>query len=104
MGSFLYIWVLPIVGGLLLYLINSAAVKAPGATLQNKFAQLTKDTGGVIKDKTLSEITAVCGQPSAVTAMGDGTVLRQWQATSYHIALLFDEDDVCLGISSEIKV
>lgn len=102
--DFWYVWVLPIVGGIIWYLITNAAVKAPGSVLQTKFATLTKDTNGVIAGKTYSEIVAVCGQPSAVSSLGDGTTLRQWQATSYHIALVFDKNDVCTGISSEIKV
>lgn len=59
---------------------------------------------GTLQGKTLEEIVAVVGQPCAISAIGDGKVLRQWQATSYHIALIFDQDDICLGISSEISV
>lgn len=103
MDDFLYIWVLPIIGGLIWYSITSAAVKAPGAVLQNKFAELTKDTNGTIAGKTYDEIVAVCGQPNAVSSMGDGTTLKQWQATGYHVALLFDKDGVCTGVSSEYK-
>ena len=104
MGSFWYIWVLPVIGGLIWYLITSAAVKAPGAVLRGKFAELTKDTNGVIAGKTYQEIVEKCGPPSAVSVAGNGQTLKQWQATGYHIALLFDENDVCAGITSEIKV
>ena len=97
--DFLAIWVLPIIGGLIWYAITNAAVKAPGASLNQKFVSL-----GTLAGKTLNEIVAVAGQPSAVSAVGDGKILRQWQATSYHIALLFDENDICLGVSSEISV
>ena len=50
------IWVLPIIGGLVLHLITSATVKAPGGLLQTKFAatadtntktQVTKKNGHV---------------------------------------------------------
>ena len=101
--EFLYI-IGPIIGGIILYLIIHVAVKAPGTLRQTKFSMLTKDTNGVIAGKTLDEIVKTCGQPSAVSAMGDGKTLRQWQSTGYHIALLFDENDVCLGISNEINV
>ncbi len=104
MEDFWYIWVIPAVGGILWWIISSALVKAPGNILQNKFAELTKDTNGVIAGKTLAEVKAKCGAPSSVSAMGNGTTLYQWQATSYHIALLFDDKDVCIGISSETKV
>ena len=102
--DFWYIWVLPIVGGLILHLFTSAAVKAPGNLLQTKFANLTKDTAGVITGKTYAEIVNACGSPNSVSPVGDGTKLCQWMATGYHIALLFDENDVCLGISHEVKV
>ena len=104
MGDFWYIWVLPTLGGLIWWWLSSAMVKAPGDLLQQKFAKLTEDSNGVIAGKTLSEVKAVCGAPSAVSAIGDGKTLYQWQATSYHIALIFDENDICVGISSEVKV
>ena len=99
MGDFWYIWVLPAVGGLLWWIISSAMVKAPGALLQQKFANL-----GVLKGKTLSEIQTACGAPSSISVGSDGVKIYQWMATSYHIVLLFDENDICLGISSETKV
>ena len=98
------IWVGTTIGGLLLYLLIGAMVKAPGSMLQTKFAQLTADTNGVVAGKTLEEVKKACGSPSSVSAMGNGQTLYQWQATGYHIALVFDENDVCVGISSEIKV
>ncbi len=104
MSDFWYVWVLPLVGGLIWWIISSAAVKAPGNALQQKFASLTKDTNGIIAGKKLSEIQAVCGAPNAVSSLGNGQKLCQWQATSYHIALVFDENDVCVGVSSEISV
>ena len=72
--------------------------------LASKFSALTKDTGGVIAGKTYREIVDACGAPTSVSSMGDGEKLCQWMATSYHIALLFDKDDVCIGISHESKV
>lgn len=90
--------------GLIGYLIMSAFVKAPGKLLQQKFALLTKDTNGTIAGKSLAEIVKVCGNPSSVSPMGNGTTLRQWISTGYHLALLFDENDICLGISSETSV
>lgn len=92
-------FILPLIGGLLLYAVISAAVKAPGVSLRSQFQSL-----GVVKGKTLSQIAAVVGNPSAISYMGDGTILRQWQATGYHVALLFDSNEICLGISQEISV
>ena len=99
MEDFWFIWVLPAVGGIIWWFITKAVVKAPGNLLQQNFVRL-----GTLKGKTLNEITTACGKPSAVSAMGNGQTLYQWQATGYHIALLFDENDICLGVSSEIKV
>ncbi len=104
MGDFWYFWVIPAVGGLIWWLISSALVSAPGALLQNKFANFIADNDGVIAGKTLEQVKSACGAPSAFSALGDGQKLYQWQATGYHIALIFDENDICVGISSEIKV
>ena len=90
--------------GIIGYLIMNALVRAPGALLQGKFANLTKDTNGVIAGKTYDQIVAACGTPSSVSPTGDGGKLCQWMATGYHIALLFDADNVCQGVSHEAKV
>lgn len=95
---------LSLLGGLAQYGITKAVVKAPGAILQSNFQKVTADTDGVITGKTLQEITAVCGNPNSISAMSGGDKLCQWMATGYHIALMFDENDVCKGISSEVKV
>ena len=99
-----YIWILPILGAIIWWAVSSAVVKAPGDVLQSNFQKLTKDTDGKIAGKTLAEITAVCGAPNSISSVGDGKTLRQWMAGGYHIALVFDENDVCVGISSESKV
>ena len=99
MEDFWFIWVLPLVGGLIWYLISGAIVKAPGSFLQQKFVSL-----GVLKGRTLAEIIRTCGNPSSISTAGDGTKIYQWMATGYHIVLLFDENDICLGVSSETKV
>ena len=104
MGDFWFVWVIPLVGGLLWFVISHMLVKAPGNALQQKFVKLTEDTNGTIAGKSLAEVKRVCGEPSAVSAIGNGQTLYQWQATGYHIALIFDENDICVGVSSEIKV
>ena len=78
----------PIVGGIFLYGIIQMIVREPGCTLNRNFASL-----GILEGKTLDEITAVCGSPNAVSTLP----LYQWQATGYHVALLFDEKNICLG-------
>lgn len=90
--------------GIIGYLIMTVVVRAPGTLLQGKFANLTKATNGVIAGKTYDEIVAACGAPSSVSPTGDGGKLCQWMATGYHIALVFDENNVCTGVSHEAKV
>ena len=97
--DFWYIWVLPAVGGLIWYIISSATVRVPGNILQQNFISL-----GTLKGKTLSEIQSVCGAPSSISYGADGVRIYQWMATGYHVVLLFDENDICLGVSSETKV
>ena len=99
MEDFWYIWLLPAIGGLIWYVISMAAVKAPGNALQSKFVKL-----GTLKGKKLDEIIAVCGYPSSVSSSNGGVKIYQWMATGYHVVLLFDENDICLGVSSETKV
>ena len=88
-----------IIGGLILFVIISAVVRAPGNDLQKKFAKL-----GTLSGKHYSEIEKACGKPSSVSSLKDGKILRQWMATGYHIALIFDNNDICEGISHEASV
>jgi hypothetical protein len=74
-------------------------VRMKGRALQQQFVDL-----GVLQGKTRSEIEAVVGAPNAVSAAGPDTILCQWMATGYHIALLFDVDGECQGVSHESVV
>ncbi len=102
-GEFILISLGTTIAGFILYAITSAAVKAPGALLNTKFANL-----GVLQGKTFAEISSAVGTPNSVSATvgenGEKITIRQWISTGYHIVLLFDENDVCLGISSETSV
>lgn len=89
------IW--PLVGGLVLWVIIAAVVRAPGASLQGKAGAL-----GDVRTRTRAEIIGGLGQPSAISAVPGGKQLLQWQATGYHLALLFD-GETCLGISHEFS-
>jgi len=89
----------PIVGGLILYVIIAALVRTPGKALQGKFVRL-----GTLKGRTRAEIVATVGPPSAVSGAANGGQLLQWMATGYHIALLFDAQGVCKGVSHEVAV
>ena len=91
--------IVPIIIGIIGYAVMSAAVRVPGNALQQKFVDL-----GTLKGKSLSEITSVVGSPNSVSTMAGGTKLCQWMATGYHISLLFDENDICLGVNHETSV
>ena len=87
-----------VVGGLVLFGIISALVKAPGRDLNAKFVQL-----GELKGKSRLEIEAVAGPPNAVSAIAEGKSICQWVQTGYHIALLFN-GDTCEGVTHEVRV
>jgi hypothetical protein len=92
-------FVVTIVGGLVMYWITSAAVRAPGRALQSKFVSL-----GVLKGKRKEGIIAVVGQPNSVSATSGGGQLLQWISTGYHIALIFDANGICQGVTHETAV
>ena len=45
MEDFWYIWVLPVVGGIIWWLITKAMVKAPGQVLASKIAKVQQENG-----------------------------------------------------------
>ena len=102
-GTSVLIFIGPIIGGFILYLIIHALVRTPGSMLQSRFASL-----GILQGKTGAEIQAKCGPPSAISAsvneQGQPIIIKQWQSTGYHIVLIFDQNDICLGVSHEVKV
>ncbi len=102
MDTFMYT-VLPILGGLLLFALISVGVRASGMALQQKFVKL-----GNLQGKTYDEIVSACGLPKSQTSQvstdGKPIQVRQWMATGYHIVLLFDENNICLGISHQASV
>lgn len=101
--EFFLISILTTIGGLILYAIMGAAVKAPGNVLASKFGSL-----GDMSGKTYNEIKNVVGVENAISTSvnDDGEVIkiRQWISTGYHITLLFDANDNFICISSETKV
>ena len=90
-----FIFVGPLVGGLILYAIISAAVRTPGAMLRNKFQRLA-----TLRGKSFQTIVAITGPPTSRSGAQNGKNLYQWMATGYHIALIFD-GDICEGVTHE---
>jgi hypothetical protein len=85
------------IGGLLLFALIGFIVRAPGASLASRFAQL-----GDLKGKNVLDIIAAVGNPQAETQLANGTRLVQWQATGFRIALLFAGDE-CLDITHQSR-
>lgn len=101
--EFILISILTTLGGIVLYAIMGAAVKAPGAVLATKFQSL-----GDMSGKTYNEIKSVVGAENSISTQvndeGEVIKIRQWISTGYHITLLFDSNDNFICISSETKV
>ena len=72
------------------------AVRAPGRALRKRFVAL-----GTLKGRTRREIVKAVGEASSETALPDGRTLLQWRATGYHIALLFEKNGRCYGVTHE---
>jgi hypothetical protein len=70
--------------------------RAPGRALHKQFVAL-----GTLKGRTRKEIVKAVGQPGTETTLPDGRTLLQWRATGYHIALVFEKDGRCFGVTHE---
>lgn len=88
-----FIWI--IFGAIILYVLISALVKAPGKLHQRKFISRGKLAG-----KTKKEIIVTAGLPNATSALPGGKSLLQWMATGYHISLIFN-GEICEGVHHE---
>jgi hypothetical protein len=51
--------------------------------------------------KTADDVTAYVGPPTSRSSMANDYLLLQWQATGYHIAILFDAKGRFVKITSE---
>jgi cobalamin biosynthesis protein CobD/CbiB len=84
-----------IFGAAILYAIQKAAITAPGRALHRKFVEL-----GQVPGKSMAEIIAKVGQPTTSSALPNGRVLLQWQATGCHMAMSFN-GEVCEGYTHQ---
>jgi hypothetical protein len=69
-------------------------ITRPGRYLKRRF-----DALGDLRGKTLREIIDATAQPVSFSAATRGRKLVQWQATGFHIALLFDGNDKFVAIT-----
>ncbi|HYO44269.1 MAG TPA: hypothetical protein VES19_13820, partial [Candidatus Limnocylindrales bacterium] len=56
---------------------------------------------GSLKGRTRREIVKAVGEPATETALPDGRMLLQWRTTGYHIALVFEPNGRCFGVTHE---
>ena len=55
----------------------------------------------VFRGKTYQEITREIDAPQTIIQQPDGRSLRTWREDGYSISLLFDAQDLCLGVTDE---
>jgi len=65
--------------------VRTLDVTSPGRALHARFVAVGNMTG-----KTADEIIAGVGPPRSRSSIAHGRMLLQWQATGYHMAILFD--------------
>jgi hypothetical protein len=70
--------------------------KAPGRALRKQFVAL-----GSLKGRTRRDIEKAVGPAAQETLLPDGRTLLQWRATGYHIALVFEKNGRCFGVTHE---
>lgn len=92
-------WVVAIVVVLAVSGVLGAVAKAPGRLMQKQFQTL-----GELRGKRFAEIEKKVGSPTAISVTPDSGTVKQWIASGYHIALVFDKDDLCQGVSHEDSV
>lgn len=100
----IYLTIVAIIAGIIILTFTFAIIillkRIPGNRLHKKFQQM-----GTLIGKPYQEIEKVVGSPNSasrsVTADGTNVIIRQWIRVGYHIVLIFNEYNICLGISDE---
>jgi hypothetical protein len=85
-----------LVVALLVALIVPWLFRSSGRALRKRFVLF-----GSLKGRTRKEIVKVVGEPNQETPLPDGRTLLQWRATGYHIALVFEKNGRCFGVTHE---
>ena len=62
--------------------------------------QRVKDAA-VFRGKTYREVMGKMGAAQTIIQQTDGRTLRTWQEDDYSISLLFDAQELCLGVEDE---
>jgi hypothetical protein len=85
-----------LVGAALIAIVVPYVFRAPGRALRKQFVAL-----GSLKGRTRREIEKAVGPAAQETELPDGRILLQWRTTGYHIALVFEKDGRCFGVTHE---
>lgn len=88
--------------GTLIGYFFAGLMTAPGTMLQQDFIAM-----GTLAGKTLDEIKEKVGAPNAIQSCtvaetGKSGSLCTWSKLPYSITLLFDENNICIGVNKEI--
>ena len=65
-------------------------------SLQKRVAE-----AAVFRGKTYQEIRREIDEPQSSIQRTDGSILRTWRENGYSISLLFDAQNMCLGVEDE---
>ena len=63
--------------------------------------QARVEKAGYFRGKSYREILREMNAPQTISQQMDGRTLCTWQEDGYSISLLFDTQDLCLGVESE---
>ena len=59
------------------------------------------DIGALVGRRYTEIETALHSPPHQVLRQKNGNILRTWEDGSYYVSLLFDKQDICLGVMEE---
>ena len=89
-----------VVTGLIWLAVNGGSSVGKASALKSMFGQ-----AGMLRGKSRDEIIALVGPPRTLSAAPHGKAVLQWMETgaagAYHVALLFDANGVCEGVTHE---
>ena len=86
-----------IVAAFLAGCVVTALIFTRRRTLRERFVAM-----GSLVGREYAEIAAeVKASPQSTTREANGQTLRAWEEGHYYVSLLFDKNDVCLGVMEE---
>lgn len=87
-----------LIGGLVLFFVLRVIACGGGWYKSGIFQSM-----GTLRGRSRADIVRTAGRPNFMDRTPQGFLLLQWIQPGYHIALLFDENDICLGVTHEHK-